>query len=74
VIAYRRGAAPEIVDEGVTGFLCDDMGELVQRLHVVGRLDRCVCRADAEKRFGMERMVADHLALFERIVGTTMAA
>jgi glycosyltransferase involved in cell wall biosynthesis len=74
VIAYREGAAPEIVDDGVTGFLCDDMGEMADRIRAVGRLDRRACRAAAEARFGMERMVADHLALFERIVGVTMAA
>ena len=74
MIAYREGAAPEIVDHGVTGFLCDDMGELAAGIHAVDRLDRRACRAAAEARFGTERMVADHLALFERIVGTTMAA
>jgi glycosyltransferase involved in cell wall biosynthesis len=74
VIAYREGAAPEIVDDGVTGFLCDDMGELAERISAAGCLDRRACRTTAEKRFGMERLVADHLALFERILTATMAA
>jgi glycosyltransferase involved in cell wall biosynthesis len=74
VIAYREGAAPEIVDDGVTGFLCDDMGQLIERIPAVRELDRRACRASAEHRFGMQRMVSEHLALFEQILGTSMAA
>jgi glycosyltransferase involved in cell wall biosynthesis len=68
VLAFREGSAPELIDDGVTGFLCDDVAELVDRLTEVDRLDRQECRAAAERRFSTERMVADHLTLFERVL------
>ncbi|MCZ7526468.1 MAG: glycosyltransferase family 4 protein [Acidimicrobiia bacterium] len=68
VLAYREGAAPEIVDHGVTGFLCDGVDELVERLHQVGELDRHACREAVEARFSTARMVVDHVALYERVL------
>jgi glycosyltransferase involved in cell wall biosynthesis len=68
VLAFSQGSAPEIVEDGVTGFLCDGTSELVQCLGKVHDLDRSACRADAETRFTTERMVANHVALFQRVV------
>jgi glycosyltransferase involved in cell wall biosynthesis len=69
VVATPRGAAPEIVDEGVTGHLRIGEEALVVALKGVGSLDRTACRKAAEARFSLEHMVAGHVALFERIVG-----
>jgi glycosyltransferase involved in cell wall biosynthesis len=68
VLAFREGAAPEIVDHGTTGYLCDDLEDITQRLVDVERLDRAACREAAERRFSIQRMVDDHLALFERVI------
>jgi glycosyltransferase involved in cell wall biosynthesis len=68
VVAYPEGAAPELVDHGTTGFLCKDADELARRLGDAHLIDREVCRKAAATRFSTERMVADHLALFERVV------
>lgn len=68
VLAFREGSAPEIVDHGVTGFLSDDLDELVASMAKAGDLDRRACRAAVEERFSTERMVRDHIALFERLV------
>jgi glycosyltransferase involved in cell wall biosynthesis len=68
VVALRHGAAPEIVDDGVTGFLRDDEDGLVEALGRVGELDRADCRAAAELRFSRSRMAADHVALYERLL------
>lgn len=68
VLAYREGSTPEIVDHGVTGFLCDDVDDLAARLGEAHLLDRDVCRGVAERRFSTARMVVEHLALFERVV------
>lgn len=68
VLAYPEGAAPEIVDDGVTGYLCRDDDDLARRLGDAAALDRAACRRAAEERFSTERMVADHLALFERVL------
>jgi glycosyltransferase involved in cell wall biosynthesis len=68
VLALREGSAPELIDDGVTGFVCDTIEELTQRIDEVDHLDRAACRAVVEQRFSTRRMVADHLALFERIL------
>jgi glycosyltransferase involved in cell wall biosynthesis len=70
VVSYREGAAPEIVDHGVTGFVCDDEDDMVACLSTVGELDRSRCRRVAEARFSTDRMIDDHLALYGRLLGT----
>jgi glycosyltransferase involved in cell wall biosynthesis len=75
VLAFPSGAAPEIVRHGVTGFLCADEADMVRRLGEVDRIDRQACRVSVEESFSTERMVLDHLALYERLlVGERAAA
>ena len=68
VVAYRRATAPEIVDHGVTGHLCDGIDGLAQGLIDAPGLDRTTCREAVAERFTTQRMVADHLVLYERVV------
>jgi glycosyltransferase involved in cell wall biosynthesis len=68
VVATPRGAAPEIVDDGVTGYLRIGEEALADSLQRVGVLDRAACRSAAEARFSLDHMVAGHVALFERII------
>jgi glycosyltransferase involved in cell wall biosynthesis len=70
VIATPRGAAPEIVDHEVTGYLARDADGLVEAIGKVGALDRRACRVAAETRFSAQRMTADHVALFLELLGT----
>ncbi|GAB7006809.1 glycosyltransferase family 4 protein [Nocardioides sp. AN3] len=68
VVGYGTGAAPEIIDHGVTGFLCrneDDLTDAVGRIPI---LDRRACRAAMEERFSLPRMVRDHVDLYERVL------
>jgi glycosyltransferase involved in cell wall biosynthesis len=70
VVAFPRGSVPELVDEGVTGFIADSverMANLIRPGGPVDRIDRVRCRARAIERFGADRMVDEHLALYERI-------
>lgn len=64
VLAYRRGSMPEVVDEGLTGLLADDVDSAVAALADVVRLDRATCRRVAERRFSADRMVDDYLAIY----------
>lgn len=64
VVSTHRGSAPELVDEGVTGFLRDDVEGLADALGRVGELDRSQCRDVAKTRFSTARMIADHLRLY----------
>jgi glycosyltransferase involved in cell wall biosynthesis len=73
VVAYSRGSAAEIVTHGQTGFLVSSEDEAVAALGEVDRLDRMLCRRDAEARFSLERMTRDHVALYRRVIaGTTV--
>ncbi len=68
VLTLRSGAAPEIVDDGITGFVCDSDAELVSAIDQIGQLDRAACRRAVETRFSADRMVEDHLRLYERLL------
>ncbi len=68
VVAFPRGAMPELVRPGVNGFLADDAHEAVAALDKVEAIDRMSCRADAEARFSAVRMAADYVAVYERIL------
>jgi glycosyltransferase involved in cell wall biosynthesis len=57
VVAYRRGSMGEVVDEGVTGFLVDDVESAVAAVDRAARLDRAAVSARAAARFGADRMV-----------------
>jgi len=68
VLAFPHGSAPEIVDHGVTGFLCCDAEEMESAVGRAGELDRRECRRAAEQWFSTERLVREHLALYERLL------
>ncbi len=66
VVGTPYGSAPEIVDSGRTGYLAE-AGELPGLLPRAAELDRAECRADVERRFSAERMVRDHVALYQEL-------
>jgi glycosyltransferase involved in cell wall biosynthesis len=69
VISTHRGAAPEIVVHGRTGFLGDDRREWELAVRSIDRIDRSICRADVARRFSTERMVVKHLAAYAAAIG-----
>jgi glycosyltransferase involved in cell wall biosynthesis len=69
VIAYVRGSLPELIVDGVTGFLVADLRAAEEALERLASLDRRACRAHVEARFSAERMVDDYIQLYERILG-----
>jgi glycosyltransferase involved in cell wall biosynthesis len=68
VVAFGRGSMPEVVDEGVTGFLVHTMEQAVTAVDRVAAIDRAACRARAMNRFDAGRMVEDYLAVYEKLV------
>jgi len=68
VIARRRGSMVEIVRDGENGFLVDTLHEAVAAVHASGALDRSRVRVSVEGHFGVDRMVDDYLALYERVL------
>ena len=68
VLAFPHGAAPEIVDDGQTGYLCHSEQDMTAAVGRVPRIRRGDCRAAAEQRFSAGRMVADYERLYRRIM------
>jgi glycosyltransferase involved in cell wall biosynthesis len=69
VIAYRSGSVPEVIDEGVNGFIVDDIDGAVEAVSRLDELDRAAVRATFEKRFTVDRMARDYVALYEKLIG-----
>jgi glycosyltransferase involved in cell wall biosynthesis len=67
VIAYRMGSVPEILDEGTTGYLADNLDEAVKAVHRISSLDRKICRQVFEERFSARRMCSDYLKVYKRL-------
>jgi glycosyltransferase involved in cell wall biosynthesis len=68
VLSFDRGAAPEIVEDGVTGFLGDNEGDLVDAFSRLGEINRGRCRAAVEGHFSLSRMVAEHVDLYRSVI------
>ncbi|MET0516301.1 MAG: glycosyltransferase family 4 protein [Nitrospiraceae bacterium] len=68
VLAYRRGSIPEIISHGVTGFISENVTEMVAQVEGISLLDRRRCRAIFEERFTVERMVHDYLNIYQHIM------
>jgi glycosyltransferase involved in cell wall biosynthesis len=69
VIAYRRGSVPEVVEEGVTGFMVTTLDEAVQAAERVATLDRRRCREVFERRFTVERMAHAYVDVYRQLCG-----
>jgi glycosyltransferase involved in cell wall biosynthesis len=67
VLAFPEGAVPEVVEDGKTGFLCEDEASMVDASSRIDDLDRSACRAAVEGYFSTRRMVSDHIDLYETL-------
>jgi glycosyltransferase involved in cell wall biosynthesis len=70
VVSTPRGAAPEIITDGVTGFLRSDRAALVDAVRTIDRIDRRTCRDDVARRFSTEHMVARHVAAYRQLLAS----
>jgi glycosyltransferase involved in cell wall biosynthesis len=69
VIACNRGSMPELIDDGVTGFLVDSLDAAVDAIGRIDEIDRAACRAAVSARFTVDRMADRYLALYRTILG-----
>jgi glycosyltransferase involved in cell wall biosynthesis len=65
VVAFRCGSVPEVVDEGVTGFIVDDLDSAVSAVREAARLDRRRVRERFEMRFSAKRMAQDYCKVYQ---------
>src|SRR5439155_14564682 len=68
VLAFPEGAAPEVVEHGRTGFLCEDEADMADAVLRLDSLDRDACRAAVEGYFSTERMINEHVELYEELL------
>jgi hypothetical protein len=68
VIASRNGSVPEIVLDGVTGFVCSTFKELIEAVPKVASLDRVACRRHVERRFTPAAMVDGYETIYQRVI------
>jgi glycosyltransferase involved in cell wall biosynthesis len=68
IIAFRRGSMPEVINDGCTGFLVNNVNEACAKLDAVPSLERKNCRTWVEDRFSQERMVNDYIAVYKQIL------
>jgi glycosyltransferase involved in cell wall biosynthesis len=69
VIAFRNGSVPEVVDDGLTGFIVDSEAAAVAATKQLRRLDRARIRGVFEQRFTARRMAENYLAIYRDLVG-----
>jgi glycosyltransferase involved in cell wall biosynthesis len=69
-IAFRCGSVPEVIADGVSGFIVEDIDEAVEVTERALGLDRAACRRDFETRFSASRMACDYLTLYEATLAT----
>ena len=70
VIAFNHGSVPEILEDGVTGFIVHSLDEAVRAAARVDTLDRARIRRSFEQRFTAEHMAANYLAAYERLLAS----
>jgi glycosyltransferase involved in cell wall biosynthesis len=74
VVAYRRGSIPEVMSDGVSGFVVETIDEAVAAVERALKIPRERCRAYFDERFLAERMARDYLAAYEAVQGTRVAS
>jgi glycosyltransferase involved in cell wall biosynthesis len=74
VIAFRAGSVPEVIDEGVTGFIVDSEEEAVKAVRLVGKLSRHKIRQAFERRFTARRMADDYVDIYRQLTDISALA
>jgi glycosyltransferase involved in cell wall biosynthesis len=70
VIAFRSGAVPEVIEDGVSGFMVQSIEQAVQAVRRIGDLNRLVVRRAFERRFTVETMARAYLGIYRGLPGT----
>ena len=74
IIAYERGSVPEVMENGVTGFIVNEIEHAVEAVGRVRDLSRANCRGVFEKRFTANRMASDYVDAFVRLADSWMGS
>lgn len=67
VVAFKRGSVPEIIQDGVNGFIVDNVDEMSEAVKKIDTISPVKCRESVKGRFSVERMVNEYENLFKKI-------
>jgi glycosyltransferase involved in cell wall biosynthesis len=68
VIAWRRGSTPEVIQDGVNGYLVDSIAEATAAVGRIERMDRSRVRSNFEVRFSVTRQAEDYEQLYRHLI------
>jgi glycosyltransferase involved in cell wall biosynthesis len=68
VIAFNRGSVPEIVKDGETGFVVENVDQMAEAMKKIDQIDRAACRKHVEENFSIAKMVAGYEEVYKDIV------
>ena len=68
VVAYRRGSVPEVIEEGRTGFIVEDVAGAVAAVRRIDEIDRANCRQAFLERFTVRHMTEEYVGLYHRLL------
>ena len=68
VIAFNRGSMPELIKDGLNGYLVETVPEAIDAIKKINEIDRMACRRFVEESFSVERMVDDYMTVYARIL------
>jgi glycosyltransferase involved in cell wall biosynthesis len=74
VVAFRRGALPEVVAHGKTGFLVESADEMIAAISALSSIRSIACRERVEQMFAADRMARDYVRLYEQLAGRRTSA
>jgi len=67
VVGFSRGSVPEVVEQGVSGFVCTDVDDMVSKIDKLGQLNRFSVRREAEVRFSNTTIVNQYLTVYDNL-------
>jgi glycosyltransferase involved in cell wall biosynthesis len=68
VIAFRRGSVPEIVEDGITGFIVENIDEMTESVEKTKTILHHECRESVTQKFSVERMVNEYEKIFSKML------
>lgn len=68
VIAYKKGAIPEVVESGKNGFVVEDEEQMIAAITDISKLDRFACRKIVEERFTIDAMVSGYESVYKDVI------
>ena len=68
VIGSKKGSIPEIIKNGVNGFLCDSMEEMIEAINMLNKIDYSNCRKIAVKNYSKDVFINSILQMYEKVI------